>query len=170
MYLFNYIIENQFLRFWDLKIDKKIIKKIYFLINLFKLFYTYQITLFTENRDIDPLFLWLIGNPDARGATWWILCHRPAFFSSCSWCQPYCCYQIESRVCACGFSLPFISTKHYRYAGAQPSSYFPSCPLYIYIDVYEIVSRWPCQFSLDPFIDRWFYIGRKTKDWERYPG
>lgn len=33
---------------------------------------------------------------------------------------------------------------------AQPSSYFPSCPLYIYIDVYEIVSRWPCEFSLDP--------------------
>lgn len=56
----------------------------------------------------------------------------PRFFSSCSWCQPYCCYQIESRVRACGFSLPFISTKHYRCAGAQPSSYFPSCPLYIY--------------------------------------
>lgn len=77
-------------------------------------------------------------------ATWWILCHEPSVLFVPS--VPYC-YQIESRARVRGFSLPSISTKHYRCAGAQPSSYFPSCPFYIYRDVYGIVSRRHCEFS-----------------------
>jgi hypothetical protein len=60
-----------------------------------------------------------------------------------------------------GFSLPSVSARYYRYVKAQPSSYFPSCPFYIYIGVYGIVSR-PCEFSLDTFIDKLLYSGRKT--------
>lgn len=55
---------------------------------------------------------------------------------------------------------PALAGSHYHpylrgsiAAPAQPSSYFPSCPFYIYIGVYGMVSR-PCEFSLDPFVDR----------------
>lgn len=90
---------------------------------------------------------------------------KTPFFSSCPWCQPHCCYRVESRARARGFSLPSVSTRHYRFARAQPSSYFPSCPLYIYIMVStEIVSR-PREFSLDPLIDRPLHWERNDVYW-----
>lgn len=84
---------------------------------------------------IVPIYMFLVtrSTPVINSAphTW-----TPPFktpFFSCPRYQPYCCYRVESRARAREFSLPFVSARYYRFTRAQPSSYFPLYPFYIYV-------------------------------------